>query len=351
MQQILQRPDAKIEHQTFVAKLEQLSWDDLRIFLACTRLTSFRKAAKELHLSSSTVVRRIERLETALGMRLFNRLPDGVVLTVEGENILEAAKSMESAVNDFTRNHVKGALLTRGNVTISVTEGIGTYWVLPHLVKFQRHQPLTAVNLCCAMESADVLRLEADIAIQFTRPTSPNLMVVKLGRLHVHAFASQGYLDTYGVPQSSEELVNHKFVQQVAPQLDDSILAGLFNLESITNMIAIRTNTSTAHFYAIEKGAGIGVLPTFATALNAPVVPVDIARPHFLDIWLTYHSDVKKIPRKAAVIAWLREIFSPTTYPWFRDEFIHPNLLVKNLPGDASANIDEGYYSVNPTSL
>jgi hypothetical protein len=91
MQQFSQRPDAKIEHRTFAANLNQISWDDLRIFLSCTRLGSFRKTALELKLSSSTVVRRIDRLETALGLRLFDRLPDGVALTAQGENIFESA--------------------------------------------------------------------------------------------------------------------------------------------------------------------------------------------------------------------------------------------------------------------
>jgi len=198
------------------------------------------------------------------------------------------------------------------------------------------------------MESADVLRLEADMAIQFTRPTSPNLMIVKLGRLHLHAFASQDYLDNYGKPTSIDELVNHKFVQQVAPQLDDRILANLFGLDDISDMTSIRSNTSTAHFYAIEKGAGIGVLPTFAVALGAPVVPLDIARPHHLDVWLTFHPDVKKTPRKLRVISWLREIFDPKIYPWFRDEFIHPDTLAEQLPEGAANNIGEGFYSVNP---
>ena len=351
MQRKSQRADAKIERKTFAANLNQLSWDDLRVFLASTRLGSFRQAADELKLSSSTVVRRIERLETALGLRLFDRLPGGVVLTVEGETILESVRNMENAVNDLSRVSARGDLLERGNVTISVTEGIGTYWVLPHLVNFQRHQPLISVNLCCAMESADVLRLEADMAIQFTRPTSPNLKIVKLGRLHVHAFASQGYLNTYGKPDCVEDLVNHKFVQQVAPQLDDSILAQLFNLEHISDLISIRTNTSSAHFYAVEKGAGIGVLPTFAAALKAPVVPLDIARPHFLDIWLTFHPDIKKIPRKAQVINWLKQIFDAKTYPWYRDEFIHPDILAKQIPESALSNLGEGYFSVNPNSV
>ena len=50
-----------------------LSWDDLRVFLACAEQSSFRKAAKLLKIDSATIVRRIERLEQVIGYRLFVR--------------------------------------------------------------------------------------------------------------------------------------------------------------------------------------------------------------------------------------------------------------------------------------
>ncbi|WP_051555941.1 LysR family transcriptional regulator [Kordiimonas gwangyangensis] len=54
-----------------------MNWDDLKIFLAVAEAPSMRIAAKGLRISHSTVSRRIEALEGALGARLFDRLPDG----------------------------------------------------------------------------------------------------------------------------------------------------------------------------------------------------------------------------------------------------------------------------------
>ena len=53
------------------------------------------------------------------------------------------------------------------------------------------------------MKSADVLRLEADVAIQIMRPTAPDLRMIKLGRLHFMFFASQSYIETFGKPKSA----------------------------------------------------------------------------------------------------------------------------------------------------
>jgi len=51
------------------------------------------------------------------------------------------------------------------------------------VVDFQRNYPFVIINLQCAMQSADVLRLKSDMAIQFSVPETPDLIDVKLGRL------------------------------------------------------------------------------------------------------------------------------------------------------------------------
>ena len=56
-----------------------------------------------------------------------------------------------------------------GTVRVAVTEGPGNFWILPRLIDFQKTYRKITVDLRCAMEQADVARLEADIAIQLER--------------------------------------------------------------------------------------------------------------------------------------------------------------------------------------
>ena len=91
---------------------------------------------------------------------------------------------------------------------------MGTFWIAPWLVEFQRANPKLLVDVHCAMKSADVLRLEADVAIQITRPTAPDLRMVKLGRLHFMFFASPSYIETFGRPKNVADLVNHRILVQ-----------------------------------------------------------------------------------------------------------------------------------------
>lgn len=349
MQKKPHRGAAKIDRLGAGPNLNHLSWDDIRVFLTCAKESSFRQAAEKLHISSSTVVRRIDQLENALGMRLFNRLPEGAELTTEAHAIKDSALQMEKSLLDLVHNRVQTNDSTRGHVSISITEGLGTYWLMPRLVDFQRQFPNLILNVQCAMKSTDVLRLEADIAIQFERPANPELIVARLGNLHSYPFAAKKYLNMYGMPTNITEAKNHRFVYQMAPILEENkIWARKLGIASMDDLPGIRTNSNVALFYAVERGAGIGVLATYATALKAQVIPIDMGIQNTLDIWMTYHPSVKKTARKAIVVDWIKSIFDPKVYPWFREEFIHPNDLVDLAPKDAHININENYFAVKP---
>jgi DNA-binding transcriptional LysR family regulator len=112
------------------------------------------------------------------------------------------------------------------------------------------------------MEHADVARLECDIAIQLEPPTNPDLIVAKIGRLHIYPFVSEGYRKLYGVPASLSELKNHRIIKQNAPQVDDTAYARILGLTSLEGIVGIKTNSSISVLYAVERGAGMGFLPT-----------------------------------------------------------------------------------------
>lgn len=349
MPQRLQQGAAKKKHLSSVPNLNHLSWDDIRIFLACANEPSFRQAAEKLHISSSTVVRRIDQLEEALGVRLFNRLPEGAELTPEALAIKDSAKNMEKSLFELVHQRMQADDAAKGQVSISITEGLGTYWLLPQLVDFQRQFPNLIFNVQCAMKSADVLRLEADMAIQFERPTNPELIVARLGYLHSYPFAANKYTDIYGQPTNIKEAQDHRFIYQESPVLaEEKIWAQKLGVNSMDNIVGISTNSSIAVFYAVERGAGIGVLPSYATALRAPVFPIDMGIQNRLEIWMTYHPSIKKTPRKSIVIDWIKSIFDPQVYPWFREEFIHPNDLVDMVPEEANVNMNNDYFAVTP---
>src|SRR5262249_39335570 len=161
-----------------------------------------------------------------------------------------------------------------------------------------------------------------------------DLIVTKLGRLHIYPFASEAYQKAYGTPSSMAELKNHRIIKQNAPQVDDSAYARILGLTSLEGIVGIKTNSSIGVLYAVERGAGIGFLPTSTIALGVPLIAVDMQGfGHHADLWLTYHKEFRNSDRHKIVIEWLKRIFDPRTYACFRDEFIHPNALVPMMEG------------------
>jgi len=98
---------------------------------------------------------------------------DGIRLTPEGRQVLESARLMEEASFGLDRALSQatpalsakfGSPLPRGSARFGSHQG----WV-----EFQRAYPGLLVDLKCEMRSADVLRLEADVAVQLEKPDKP----------------------------------------------------------------------------------------------------------------------------------------------------------------------------------
>jgi DNA-binding transcriptional LysR family regulator len=311
-------------------------WDAARVFLEVARCGSFRSAAERLGLSINAVRRRVGEFERQIGATMFIRDVHGARLTEEGVHVMAAVERMEAASFDLLRS--AGNALS-GEIRVAVTEGLGTFWLAPRMVEFQRSFPNILIDLHCTMRSADVSRHEADIAIQLSRPEAPDVIAVKLGRLHLMLFASDQYLQTYGTPATVEELVKHRLVIQPA----DESTANLFPGYSERDLVVMKTNVSSANYWAVANGAGIGVFPTYALALGGKMIPLDLDARWSFDIWLSYHPGSGRIPKVRNMIDWLLEAFNSAKYPWFGDDFIHPRELNAVYMGEPLTHLFGGF--------
>jgi DNA-binding transcriptional LysR family regulator len=319
-------------------------WDAARVFLEVVRCGSFRSAAERLDLSINVVRRRIDDFERQIGATLFTRDVHGTRLTDEGALVVSAVERMEAAAFDLLRAGNSVANTVSGEVRVAVTEGLGTFWLAPRLVEFQQSFPSILVDLHCAMRSADVSRHEADIAIHLSRPAALDVKLVRLGRMHLMLFASPKYLEAYGTPTSAEELIKHRLVMQVADQTAaKETFDSWFPGHAQQDLLVMKTNVSSANYWAVANGAGIGVFPTYACALGGEMVPIEIELRRPFDIWLSYHPGNGRIPRVRHMIDWLVEAFNPARFPWFKDEFVHPGEFKAVYKGESLTHQFRGF--------
>lgn len=319
----------------------QLSdWDTARIFLDVVRSGSFRAAAEQLGISVNVIRRRVDDLERQFGARLFTRDVLGTRLTSEGQLVLAAVERMEAASFDLMRARTFASQDLAGEVRIAITEGLGSFWVAPRLGEFQRAFPKLIVDLNCSMRPADLLRHEADIGVSLARPTKLNLKQVKLGRLHIMPFASKRYIETHGEPRTYDDLLKHRLVIQFAEQTAArEIFAQWFPGIPPDDLLVMKTNVSSANYWAVASGAGVGFFPTYAYPLSSKLVPLEIPLRRSFDIWLSYHPDSNRTPRVRRTIDWIVDTFSPAKYPWFGDEFVHPHDLRDKYKGPSFASL------------
>jgi DNA-binding transcriptional LysR family regulator len=325
--------------------LDRLSWDNMRLLLALADAGSFRSAAVLAGVSLNTIRSKIDRLERQFGTPLLRRSVEGARLTQEGHELVAIARQMAALGNSASRVQRAGSDRSHTNVRITVTEGLGTFWLVPRLVEFRASHPEVRVDINCDMATPDVLFRDVDIAVQLTKPTSPDLIVRRIGTMHLMPFASDGYLRAHGTPTSIADAANHELVWQQADQVATDALPLFVDSGLADSMIAMKTNTSSAHYWAVAKGAGIGFLPTYARALSRSTRPLDIGVQLRRDIYMVHHPDSIRFPEVRAALDWLAESFDKTKFPWFADEFIHPDEFEQRFSDSVIVNLFEGFIS------
>jgi DNA-binding transcriptional LysR family regulator len=213
-----------VAHRPAERERDRLNWDDIRLFLEVARSGSFRKAADSMGLSANTLMRRIALLETRLGHILLARNAGGVRLTNEGHEVVRIGERLRNETLDLERMAKIRSRGLSGLVKVAVTEGLGTFWIIPRLVDFQQRHPELTIDLFCDMHLADMSSHQADVAVQIDRPADSNLVITRLGYLHLMLFASDEYLRLHGAPSRVEDLIDYHFVEQVAPQVPSEMI-------------------------------------------------------------------------------------------------------------------------------
>jgi DNA-binding transcriptional LysR family regulator len=282
-------------------------WDDLRVFLAVARARRVAPAARALGIDATTIGRRLQRLEQALGTDLFEMAAGERALTERGQALLRHAESVESAALAAMEDVTGQQRRLSGQVRLSVAEGFGTWLLAPGLADFHARHPGIRIDLITASGFLNPSKREADMAVMLARPQRGRLSVKRLGDYRLHLYAAPAYLARAGQPETSSDLRGHALVGYVpefifSPELDylHEVEAGLeANLRS--------TSINMQH-RMVAEAAGIGVLPDFIARRDPSLVRVMADRIEITrSFWLVTHGDLRQLARIAAVAQWLQD--------------------------------------------
>ena len=277
-------------------------WGLVQDFLATARGGSTLAASKVLNVSQSTVARRIDQLEQAMGARLFIRRRSGYVLTARGRSALIVAEAMEHSARAFADVFPKRERLSVDVVRIDTSEHLASALVEPALAKLRRKSPELKTAMMSGDVPLDLMKGEAEIALRTGgQPTKAGLVSQKAPDMPWGVYCSPAYAEKHGMPQAPEDLPRHRIIR------GDGVLAETpafkwLNVTSAKTVNARDADSLRAVEKAIKAGEGVSVLPRPAGDFN-PGLVFCFGELTFDDqVWLTYPAALRKDRRLKQVV-------------------------------------------------
>jgi len=277
-----------------------LHWDDLLTLSTLIRTGNYSACARELEVTHATAIRRIRRLETALGKPVATRTDGAFALSAAGRSALAAAQQMESSAQRLLREVEDAGSGVSGVVSIACTAALGSHFLTPRMFGLYRAHPQLEVRLETDNRIASLARRRAHIAVRLARPQESDAIAQRAGSMGFGLYAPVRP-DNAG-PWHEQDL-------------DGAPLCGLLD-EGLalpesewTRTLAARTgfqsNNLLAVREAIRNGLGIGLLPHYLARDDARLALVREVPEVVREIWLAYPQEFRGASRFRPVIDWL----------------------------------------------
>lgn len=280
----------------------KVDWDHLQFFLVLARVKTLTNTARIIGVEHSTVSRRIQALELALGTTLFKRESTGYELTLEGLALIPHVEQMEQA---FLQIEKSGSPL-QGHVRIGTPEGFGTAFLAQLLAELSKQYPLLTIDLIPVPKMIKLSHREADIVISIDRPKSGPYIITRLTDYCLKIYGSKNYLENTLDIKKLDDLMHHRFVNYI----DDLIYSPeLYCLERLPLQLNanFRSSSILAQQMAVSAGAGLAILPKFLAENRSELQQVLENEVRFIHtFWMLTLVDLQHEPRIKLVWDFLR---------------------------------------------
>jgi DNA-binding transcriptional LysR family regulator len=293
----------------------RMDWEQIRLFLAVARERSLAGAGAKMGLDVSTVSRRLDRREEALGASLFDRTREGTSATALAESMIPYAEEMELSAARFGAAGAAVETEAIGTVRLTVVPGIADWFIAPELERLRRKHPRLVIELDASVGYADLTRREADIAIRAMRPTSGELVALKLVTVRAAPMTSRAYAKKLGKLERLEDARWIAWGPELA-HLPDAVWLR-------THGPRVAPVLRTSHFASqlAAAAAGLGVMMASAPYERAGLVAVEHHKSldaawdalPYGSLWLVGHRALRDVPRVAAVWDFIVETIKSTT--------------------------------------
>ena len=283
----------------------RLDWNAFRFVVAVAETGSLSGAARQLKVSQPTVGRKISELEQQLKVQLFDKLFNGYSLTPAGRTILELCLDMQSNALGIERLVAGQDQDLSGQIRVSTTEGLGTYWLMPKLHEWRADHPSIKIDMLISTSMLDLIRREADVALRLGNPGSDDLVGRKLGHIAFGLYGSLSYFQRHGIPSDLADLARHTIIESSGSLMNVDQATKLRELTG-DSTIALHCNHLPAQIAATAAGLGLFAMPCYVGDKTNDFQRV--LKDDFnvtIDLWLLTHRDLRSIARIRAMLDFL----------------------------------------------
>jgi DNA-binding transcriptional LysR family regulator len=291
-------------------------WGELRVFLAVAKAGSFSRAATVLATSQPTVSRQVKRLQDLMGAQLLIPTQSGVKLTAKGEQLARSLAELDQSLFLLSNDLKAESRDEEGLVRISVTDGLGVFFLVPALQQFSIEHPRIQISLQSPLNLNDLRQNQTDLMLSFAPVQASDVTSRPLGTLHLVPVASRAYVQRHGVP-TRRNLKEHFFIQ-TSLYMAESPLWEMWNAAVDQGRISHYSENSFAYGMMVKSGLGIGLLGNY-TVMEPAALPLELS----VHVPIRMHAAVmsERLGARPVQLAFdlICQVFGQGN-PWFSDE-------------------------------
>ncbi|MDR3468381.1 MAG: LysR family transcriptional regulator [Xanthobacteraceae bacterium] len=273
-----------------------MNWDDLRVIAAIRDEGTFAGASARLQIDETTVARRLERMQRALGVRLFEAV-DGVRRpTAPCEEILAHVQEINAHVARIARIGEPRAELA-GRFRIAATNIVAEDILAPRLEGFLARHPGMTLQLLTSSDNVKFSRWQADFAIRLRKPDKGDFTIARLATIRLYLIEPAD-----GVAAS--------LTCCYPPELDHTPEMEFLAARGLRPQARLVTDNLRVIATALRSHRATGVLPDYACR---ELMSDDRLRltplPRGREAWLLVQNHLRQDRAARAVIAFIRDCF------------------------------------------
>jgi DNA-binding transcriptional LysR family regulator len=241
--------------------------NDLQAFRAVVELGSFRKAAEAVNISQPALSRRIDKLEEALGVRLFERTTRSVTLTTVGRAFAPSAEQLLDDL-DVALLGIRDVSSSRlGHVTIACVPSVAYYFLPSAVASFHRRFPRIRVKLLDASANevlSAVISGEADFGVSFMGSQESEVDFKVLLQEQFVAACRRDHPLARKKRVTWNELYEHEYVSVDKTSGNRLLLDQALSAVSPRAPSVCETRHVTTMLGLVEAGLGVAAVPSMA---------------------------------------------------------------------------------------